>query len=98
MTSSVNLDLWLTVLTRLESQLKRTEFITWFKDTTILGRDQNNVVVGLPRDELRTLELRQGGEVMQPSYRGCRQLASTGCRNNFPFMGWSRVVYNDTHS
>ena len=48
MTSSVNLDLWLTVLTRLESQLKRTEFITWFKDTTILGRDQNNVVVGLP--------------------------------------------------
>lgn len=48
MTSSVNLDLWLTVLTRLESQLKRTEFITWFKDTTILGRDQNNLVVGLP--------------------------------------------------
>lgn len=48
MTSSVNLDLWLQVLEKLESQLKRSELITWFKDTTILGRDGTTVVVGLP--------------------------------------------------
>ncbi len=48
MNSSVDLNLWLLVLEKLETQLKRTEFITWFKDTTILGRDNNNVIVGLP--------------------------------------------------
>ncbi len=48
MTSSVSLDLWLQVLTRLEAELPRGPFITWFKDTTILGRDGNSVVIGLP--------------------------------------------------
>lgn len=48
MTSSVDLDLWLKVLEKLEPQLPRGQFITWFKDTTILGRENDNVVVGLP--------------------------------------------------
>jgi chromosomal replication initiator protein len=48
MTSSVDLDLWLKVLTKIESQLQRGQFITWFKDTTILGREEKTVVVGLP--------------------------------------------------
>lgn len=48
MNSSVDLDLWLKVLEKLEPQLPRGQFITWFKDTTILGRENSNVVVGLP--------------------------------------------------
>lgn len=48
MTPSVNLDLWLKVLTILEPQMPRGQFITWFKDTTVLGRENDNVVVGLP--------------------------------------------------
>lgn len=48
MNSSVDLDLWLKVLEKLEPQLARGQFITWFKDTTILGRENDNVVVGLP--------------------------------------------------
>lgn len=48
MNSSVDLDLWLKVLEKLEPQLARGQFITWFKDTTILGRENDNVVIGLP--------------------------------------------------
>ena len=48
MTSSVDLQLWQQVLALLEPQLPRGQFITWFKDTTVLGREENNVVVGLP--------------------------------------------------
>jgi chromosomal replication initiator protein len=48
MTSTVNLPLWLQVVEKLEPQLKRTELLTWFKDTTILGRDGTTLVVGLP--------------------------------------------------
>ncbi len=48
MTSSPDLDLWLKVLQKIEPQLQRGQFITWFKDTTLLGRDHATVVVGLP--------------------------------------------------
>ncbi len=48
MTSSVDLDLWLKVLEKIEPQLQRGQFITWFKDTAILGRENNNVIIGLP--------------------------------------------------
>ncbi len=48
MTSSVDIDLWLKVLQKIETQMQRGQFITWFKDTTILGREDKNVVVGLP--------------------------------------------------
>jgi hypothetical protein len=30
------------------AQMPRGQFITWFKDTTVLGRENDNVVVGLP--------------------------------------------------
>ncbi len=46
--NSVDLDLWLKVLTKLETQLQRGQFITWFKDTTVLGREDKTVVIGLP--------------------------------------------------
>ncbi len=48
MTSSVDLDLWLKILTALEDKLPRGQFITWFKDTAILGRENNNIIIGLP--------------------------------------------------
>lgn len=48
MTNSVDLDLWLKVLSVLEEKLPRGQFITWFKDTSILGRENDNVIVGLP--------------------------------------------------
>ena len=46
--STLDLDLWLKVLTSLEPQMPRGQFITWFKDTTILGRENSTVIVGLP--------------------------------------------------
>jgi chromosomal replication initiator protein len=48
MTSSIDTVLWLEVLRKIEPQLQRSQFITWFKDTTILGREKDTVVVGLP--------------------------------------------------
>lgn len=48
MTSSVDTALWLEVLRKIEPQLQRSQFITWFKDTTVLGREKDTVVVGLP--------------------------------------------------
>ncbi len=46
--SPVDLDLWLKVLEKIEPQLQRGQFITWFKDTTILGREEKTVIIGLP--------------------------------------------------
>ncbi len=53
MTSSVSSpsalkDLWLEILQKLEPKLQRSAFITWFKDTTILGKEEGTIVVGLP--------------------------------------------------
>lgn len=48
MTTSVDLDLWLLMLKNIEPQLQRSQFITWFKDTTVLGRDDKTLVIGLP--------------------------------------------------
>src|SRR3989338_1099111 len=48
MTSSVDLDLWLKVLEKIERGLPRGQFITWFKDTTVLGREEKTVIIGLP--------------------------------------------------
>lgn len=41
-------DFWLQVLRILEPKLQRSQFITWFKDTTILGQEEGTLVVGLP--------------------------------------------------
>lgn len=41
-------DLWLEILRQLEPRVQRSQFITWFKDTTILGREEKTLVVGLP--------------------------------------------------
>ena len=41
-------DLWLQILRKIEPTLQRSQFITWFKDTTVLGREDKTLVVGLP--------------------------------------------------
>ncbi len=41
-------DLWLKILGLIEGHLQRGQFITWFKDTTILGREGGTIVIGLP--------------------------------------------------
>ena len=46
--SVVEKDLWMKILKKLEPNLQRTQFITWFKNTTILGREEGNLVIGLP--------------------------------------------------
>lgn len=41
-------DLWLQILTRLEKKIARSQFITWFRDTAVLGKEEGKLVVGLP--------------------------------------------------
>jgi len=43
-----DLQLWIDTLKKLESKLQRSEFITWFRDTTILGKEEGKIVIGLP--------------------------------------------------
>lgn len=46
--SVANRDLWLEILKRIEPKIPRSQFITWFKDTAILGFEEGTMVVGLP--------------------------------------------------
>lgn len=41
-------DLWLQVLGKIEPKIPRSQFITWFRDTAILGKEEGTLVVGLP--------------------------------------------------
>lgn len=41
-------DLWLQVLQKIESKVPRSQFITWFRDTAILGFEEETLVIGLP--------------------------------------------------
>lgn len=41
-------DFWLQVLRRISEQVQRTQFITWFKDTSAFRLEDGTLVVGLP--------------------------------------------------
>lgn len=41
-------ELWKTVLGEMEVSLSRAQFTTWFKNTSIVSRDQNSVTVSVP--------------------------------------------------
>ncbi|PIR54156.1 chromosomal replication initiator protein DnaA [Candidatus Peregrinibacteria bacterium CG10_big_fil_rev_8_21_14_0_10_42_8] len=43
-----DLQLWIDTLKKLESKLQRSEFITWFRDTAVLSREEGKIVIGLP--------------------------------------------------
>ncbi len=42
------LELWQEALKKLEQRIPRSQFITWFRDTAILGIDGTTAIVGLP--------------------------------------------------
>ncbi len=64
-------DLWLEILRRVSSKLPRAQFITWFKNTAAVGREDGNLVVGLPlptyltwhMEHYRTMTLEAAKEV-----------------------------------
>ena len=41
-------DVWVSILKKIEPCLQRSQFLTWFKDTAILQRDGDTIIVGLP--------------------------------------------------
>jgi len=45
---SSNTSLWVQILKKLEPQTQRALLITWFKDTTVLGKEEGKLIVGLP--------------------------------------------------
>jgi len=43
-----NEELWQSVLAEIELSISKAQFVTWFKDTTILSNQDGHVVVGVP--------------------------------------------------
>ena len=43
-----DMNLWIQVLRSLEKQVQRSQFITWFRDTAVLGREEGKLIIGLP--------------------------------------------------
>ncbi|MFC1609074.1 chromosomal replication initiator protein DnaA [Patescibacteria group bacterium] len=43
-----NSELWKSVLAEIELSISKAQFITWFKDTTILSNQDGHVVIGVP--------------------------------------------------
>lgn len=41
-------ELWVDILRFVEQKIPRTQFITWFRDTMILGEEEGTLIVGLP--------------------------------------------------
>lgn len=52
-TMTTNEDLWKTVLGEMELTLSRANFTTWFKNTTILSKEAQSVVVSVPNGFIR---------------------------------------------
>lgn len=46
--ASAHTDLWIEILRAIEAKIPRSQFITWFKDTAVLGLEDGTLVVGLP--------------------------------------------------
>ncbi|MBU0457873.1 chromosomal replication initiator protein DnaA, partial [Patescibacteria group bacterium] len=64
-------DLWLEILKIIEKEVIRTQFVTWFRDTAILGRDGGNLIIGLP--------LPMGLNWHMEHYRGVTLTAAKEC-------------------
>lgn len=68
--------LWLEILSRIQPKVQRGEFITWFKDTAVLGLDDGTLIVGLPLpmslnwhlEHFRAMTL-QTAQELEPSVR-----------------------------
>src|SRR3990167_8555766 len=82
-------DLWLEVLRRLAVKLPRAQFITWFKNTAVLGNEEGNLVVGLPlptyltwhMEQYRTMTLEEAQQV-DPGIRQIVYTVDIGLKDN----------------
>ncbi len=82
-------DLWLRILKIIESKIQRGQFITWFKDTAVLGLEEGNLVVGLPlpmfltwhMQHYRTMTLEAAQEI-DPSIREIVYTVDVGLKDN----------------
>ena len=82
-------DLWLKMLKEIEPKLQRSQFITWFKDTMILGNEEGNLVIGLPlpmylnwhMEHYRTLTL-EIAQSIEPSIRQIVYKVDGGLKDN----------------
>src|SRR3989344_5191825 len=82
-------DLWLPVLKKMEPTLQRGQFITWFKDTAVLGLEEGTLVIGLPLPmflswhmehyRAQTLQIAQE---LEPSVRQIVYNVDTALRDN----------------
>ncbi|NOS67009.1 MAG: chromosomal replication initiator protein DnaA [Candidatus Peribacteraceae bacterium] len=87
--SASSTDLWLEILRKLESKMPRGQFITWFKNTMILGNEEGELIVGLPlptyltwhMEHYRVMTLEVAQEV-DPSVRRIVYTVDTGLKDN----------------
>ena len=54
------MDAWLNVLQKIAPQMQRSQFITWFKNTAILGCDHTTLIVGVPFAVVRDWHVEHG--------------------------------------
>ncbi len=82
-------DLWLKILKNIEPKLQRSQFITWFKDTAILGSEEGTLVIGLPlpmflswhMEHYRSLTL-QTAQELDPGIRNIVYKVDGGLKDN----------------
>ncbi|MBT3834930.1 chromosomal replication initiator protein DnaA [Candidatus Peribacteria bacterium] len=66
--------MWVSILGKLESEIQRPMLITWFKDTAILGKEDNNLIVGLPLPMFLNWHLEHYRE---PTLKAAREIDSS---------------------
>ncbi len=82
-------DFWIDVIRRLEPKVQRGLFITWFRNTTVLGKEEGNLVVGLPlpmflnwhMEHYRAITLQEAQE-LDPSIRQIVYKVDVGLKDN----------------
>ncbi len=82
-------DLWVSILRKLETKLQRGQFITWFKNTIILGSEEGTLVIGLPLpmflsyhlEHYRTITL-EAAQELDPSVRNIVYKVDGGLQDN----------------
>lgn len=82
-------DLWIEILRKVETKIARGAFITWFKNTTVLGVEGENLIVGLPlpmflnwhMEHYRILTLEAAQEV-NPSIQQIAYKVDTGLQDD----------------
>ncbi len=82
-------DLWVEILRKIEEKVQRTQFITWFRDTALLGLDEGTLVIGLPlpmflswhMEHYRTMTF-EIAQQLQPDVRQIIYKVDVGLKDN----------------